>query len=132
MSRREFADYYGANKGGFTAKVDPALLDKLYSLKDYALNNIMIVVAADGALDDKERAFLVEVANKWGFKSADIEPLFKMAASGRLSIRMPEDQEMRKSVYNLMEKAATADENITPQEQGILNWVKETYLDKKT
>ncbi len=30
-----------------------------------------------------------------------------------------------------MEKAARADENITLQEQKILDWVKESYIDKK-
>ena len=131
MSRPKFAEYYGANKGSFTAKVDPVVLDKLDSVKDYALNNIMIIFAADGSFQGDERTFLTEAAKKWGFKSADIEPLFKMAASGRLSIRMPEDQDMRNSIYKLMEKAASADENISSEEQKILDWVKETYIDNK-
>ncbi len=131
MSRSKFAEYYGANKGAFAAKVDPVVLDTLYSVKDYALNNIMIVFAADGSFQGDERTFLTEAAKKWGFKSADIEPLFKMAASGRLSIRMPEDQDMRNSIYKLMEKAASADENISSEEQKILDWVKETYIDNK-
>ena len=38
---------------------------------------------------------------------------------------------MRNSIYKLMEKAARADENITLQEQKILDWVKESYIDKK-
>jgi len=128
MNRSKFTEYYDANKRDFTAKIDPFDLDKLYSVKDYALNNLMIIFAADGAFGDEERTFMIQAAKRWGFKSADIEPLFKMAASGRLSIRMPEDQHMRTTVYNLMEKAASADENITPQEQKILDWVKESYI----
>ncbi len=131
MSRSAFAEYYGANKGSFTAKVNPAVLDKLYGVKDYALNNIMIVFSADGAFQDEERTFLTEAANNLGFKIDNIEPLFKMAASGRLSIRMPEDQNMRNSIYKLMEKAASADKNISPLEQTILDWVKVTYIDTK-
>ena len=131
MSRSEFAEYYGANKRSFMAKVDPVVLDKLYGVKDYALNNIMIVLAADGAFCEEEITFLTEAATKWGFKTPDIAPQFKMAASGRLSIRMPEDQDMRNTIYKLMEKAASADESISPQEQTILDWVKETYIDSK-
>jgi hypothetical protein len=131
MNRSQFTEYYDANKRDFTAKIDPFVLDKLYGVKDYALNNLMIVFAADGAFNDEERTFMIEAAKRWGFKSDDIEPLFKMAISGRLSIRMPENQTERNSIYKLMERAASADESITAQEQNILNWVKETNIDKK-
>ena len=131
MNRTKFTDYYDANKGDFTAKIDPFELDKLYNVKDYAFNNLVIIVAADGAFNDEERTFMIQAAKRWGFKSDDIEPLFKMAASGRLSIRMPENQNKRNSIYKLMVKAASADEKITPQEQKILDWVKANYIDKK-
>ena len=131
MNRSQFTEYYDANKSYFTVKIDPFALDKLYSVKDYALNNLMIVFAADGAFNDEERAFMFQVAKRWGFKSDDIEPLFKMAISGRLSIRMPENRAERNSIYKLMETAASADENISPQEQTILDWVKVNYIDQK-
>jgi len=53
--------------------------------------------------------------------------MFEMARSGRLVIRMPEDAGKKKKIYALMQKAANADDNISPEEQRLLDYIKETY-----
>jgi len=128
LSMAEYADYYSQNSKDFAYKIDPSLTDDLATVKDFAFNNMMIVMASDGVFADDEKELATELAKKWGFKADSIQLMFDMARAGRLVIRMPEDSGKRKKIYLLMEKAANADGNISNEEQQLLDYIKETYL----
>jgi uncharacterized Zn finger protein (UPF0148 family)/preprotein translocase subunit YajC len=127
MSAAEYNKFVSSNKQEFSYSVSPSLIDKLYDVRDFAFNNAMVVLAADGEFLDEERAFAYDLAKKWGYDAAKIEPVFTMAAAGRLVIKMPEDAGKRKKIFNLMEKAAQADQNISQEEQQLLDSVKQQY-----
>lgn len=59
-------------------------IELLRALKDFAFNNMMIVMASDGVFADDEKKITAEFAKKWGFRVDDIKPLFNMAMTGRL------------------------------------------------
>ena len=40
---------------------------------------------------------------------------------------MPEDQKKQKKIFKLMEKAAQADQNVSPEEQQLLDSIRQQY-----
>jgi predicted lipid-binding transport protein (Tim44 family) len=128
LTKAEYAEYFSQHSKDFVYKINPLLADDLASVKDFAFNNMMILMACDGVFAEDEKNMAVELAKKWGFKVDNIQPMFDMAMSGRLVIRMPEDKSKKAKIYALMEKAANADRNISAEEQQLLHHIKETYL----
>jgi len=127
MSVEEYEAYRSANASSFSYQVNTKFIDKLYDVRDFALNNVMVMIASDGAISPQEQEFLENLASKWGYNKERIAPLFTMAANGSLVIRMPGDQKQRRKIYLLMKKAADIDENITSQEQTLLEGIKKQY-----
>lgn len=128
MDLQSYYAYYSANAANFIAKVDPNKIDALYKVRDYAFNNVLIMVAADGSFDNEELEFTKKLAKKWGYNLDKIQPMFQMAQSGKLVIRMPEDQKSREKIFKLMEKAAQIDGNVSQEEQQLLDSLKQQYL----
>ena len=91
------------------ARVNPAVFENLYDVRDFALNNLMVMVAADRHFAEEEKAFVEEAARKLGFKLDNMQALFEMAAAGRLGLRMPNDVTKREKIIRMMEEAASAD-----------------------
>lgn len=121
-------EYAAISSKNMSSAVKASVIDGVYDIKDYAMNNIMMIIAADGTFDSRERQMAEAVAKKFGYKSNIIEPLFKQAASGRLSIKMPEDRKKREKIYSLMFKAAMADNDLSAEESKLLDDVKKVYL----
>jgi len=107
--------------------VDTGLIDKLYDVRDFAFNNVMLVIAADGVYADEERQFAEDLAKKWGYSVEKLQPFFAMAQNSQLVIRMPDDQKKQKKIYKLMKKAAESDKNISGEEQKLLDYIKGQY-----
>ncbi len=128
MDIQSYYNYYATNAANFVAKINPEKIDGLYKVRDYAFNNVLIMVAADGNFDNEELEFTKKLAKKWGYNINKIEPMFKMAQNGKLVLRMPEDMKSRQKIYKLMEKAAQIDGNISSQEQQLLDNIKQQYL----
>ena len=126
MSVSEYNSFRSGNRQSFGYDVDPAMIDKLMDVRDYAFNNIMVVIAADGQMSDDEHQFALNIASKWGYNLNRIEPLFDMALSGNLVIKMPEDQVKRVKIFRLMEKAAAID-RITTEERELMDYIKSEY-----
>jgi uncharacterized Zn finger protein (UPF0148 family)/large-conductance mechanosensitive channel len=125
ISMEEYADISSKT---MTSSVKSSVIDGVYDIRDYALNNIMMIIAADGVFDARERQLAEAAAKKFGYKTAIIDPLFKQAASGRLSIKMPENTKKREKIYSLMFKAAMADNDLSSEESRLLEEVKKVYL----
>lgn len=127
MDVSEFEEFRKNNSAAFGHSVSTSLIDKLYDARDFALNNVMVMIAVDGAIDEKERLFAETIAKKWGYNTEMIEPFFTMAENGNLVIRMPENPKQRGKILKLMEKAALADENISAQEAALLESIRAQY-----
>jgi hypothetical protein len=124
----EYVEYFSRYSKDFAYKVDPLLSDDLATVKDFAFNNMLMLMACDGVFAEDEKRLATELAKKWGFKVENIQPMFAMAMSGRLVIRMPEDSGKKKKIYRLMEKTANIDGTISREEQRLLDYIKETFL----
>lgn len=128
LSMPEYEAYMAEHAADFTYKVNPSLLDKAYDVRDFALNNVMVMIAADGKFEAEEEQFATEMARKYGFSVKQLAPMFEMAKQGRLVIKMPEDRKQRERIYKLMVKAANADNEVAPEEQKLLDAVKAQFL----
>lgn len=126
MSMAEYNSFRSENKSEFGYNIDPSMIDKMMDVRDFAFNNIMVVIAADGDMSEEEHEFALDLASKWGYNVDKIEPLFDMALSGSLVIKMPQDPGRRTKIYRLMEKAAAIDE-ITEEERELMDSIREEY-----
>lgn len=127
LSIDEYQQYRKDHKRSYVVNYDPLLVGKLYDVRDYAFNNVMVMIAADGIFDEGEQEFAMKLAKKWGYPVAQISSFFQMAMNRSLVIRMPEDQKKQLKIMKLMEKAALADGTISPEEQQLLDEVREYY-----
>jgi hypothetical protein len=127
MSVSEYKSYLARNKGDFPWRIDPGKAENQYGNRDYAINNMLVVMAANGDFNPAERRLAVIMAKKLGFNTDRIDPLFEMAKSGRLVIRMPENPNHRRRIYALMEKAASADNAISTEERTLLDGIRQQY-----
>ena len=127
MSQGEYQAYFSKNSQLFLSKIDPDKIDALYKVRDYAFNNVLIMIAADGILDAEELNFANKLAKKWGYNVNKIQGLFDLAKNKKLGIRMPQDQKSRNKIYKLLVKAANVDGNVSPEEQSLLDSIKEQY-----
>jgi predicted lipid-binding transport protein (Tim44 family) len=96
-------------------------LDPLFKVRDYALNNVMLIVAADGAFSNEEVDFTKRLAKKLGYDNAKLAGMYDLAKNNQLTIRLPENRKGALKVYEMMLKAASADGTISAEEQKILN-----------
>lgn len=108
-------------------QMDIDKLDSLFDVRDYAFNNVLIMIAADGVFDAQEKLFAEKIAKKWGYSVNKLKPMFDMALNGQLIIRMPDNEKQRKKIFKLMLKAAQADNNICKEEQSLLDNIKQQY-----
>ncbi len=127
MDTYEYQSYFSDNSSDFVGSVNPNKIDGLYEVRDFALNNLLIMIAADGVFDAEEKALAERIAKRWGYNLDKIQPMFEMAKSGQLVIRMPDNQKHRKKIYHLMEKAAKVDGTVSIEEQQLLDSIKKEY-----
>jgi predicted lipid-binding transport protein (Tim44 family) len=126
MPVAEYRNLASENRSSFGYNVDPAAIDKLMDVRDFAFNNIMVVIASDGTMSAEEYQYAQDLAKKWGYNTDKIGPLFGMAMSGNLVIKMPDDEKKRNKIFSLMDKAAAVD-GITVEEQNLLRNIREQY-----
>ncbi len=127
MSLSEYHSFYSANASSFAVKIDPNKVDGLYKIRDYAFNNLLILVASDGHFAEQEKEFTQKMAKKWGYKVEKIQPMFDMAHNNQLVLRMPEGEKEQTKIYKMMEKAANVDGSVSPHEQALLDNIKTQY-----
>ncbi len=96
-------------------------LDPLFKVRDYALNNVMLIVGADGVFNQQEVDFTTRLAKKLGYDNSKLAGMYDLAKNHQLTIRLPENKKGATKVYEMMLKAASADGNISAEEQKILD-----------
>ena len=101
--------------------------DDLLDVRDYAFNNTLIMFAIDGVFDNEERQFAVALAKKLGYNTDKIQSAIDLAMNKKLVLRMPENVKKQNKIIKLMEKAASANNNITAKESELLNYVRSNF-----
>lgn len=124
MHSSAYSSFRESHKQDLITGIAPDKLDALYDVRDYAMNNVMILIAADGVFDAGEKEFAHKLAKKWGYNEDKIQAVYEMAENKKLVLRLPDDPKKKQKVYDLMLKAAQADGNISPEEQAVLDEVK--------
>jgi predicted RNA-binding Zn-ribbon protein involved in translation (DUF1610 family) len=124
MTANEFYSYKNSFDSSFVVdkKIDD--LDDMFAVRDYALNNVLIMIAADGKISDEEMQYVNSLAKKWNYDLNKIQGFLMLARSNKLVIRMPQDAKQKQKIINLMEKAANLDNAITSEERALLEQVK--------
>ena len=110
------------------ANININAIDTLFDVRDYALNNILVMFASDGTINNEEYEFLWNHARKLGYNKQKIQPMIDLAVAGRLKIRMPESPKKHDKIIRLMEKAANADNQVSVEELQLLDFMKREYL----
>lgn len=128
MSNHDYVNYYKQNANLFISNISNSKIDKLMKVRDYAFNNVLVMIAADGVFDNEEMKFANKLAKKYGYSTKKVDGMIDLAVNNKLSIKMPESLKDREKVFKIMRKAAAIDGNISPEEQAILDNVKDQYL----
>ena len=121
LSQEEYMSF----KQGFdtsinTKKEEDKLGDNDLDIRDYALNNMMLVACADGIIQNEERDFLIATAKQMGYNTKKIAELFDQVKSTGLALKMPKEDKQRAKILKLMHKIANADGDFNGKEKAIL------------
>jgi uncharacterized Zn finger protein (UPF0148 family) len=100
-------------------------LDPIFAARDYAFNNVMMILGIDGGITVDELAFAQELSRKMGYDVKRLAGMLDLARHRKLALRLPEDRKTAAKVLKLMEKAALADHQISPPEQALLDQVRQ-------
>lgn len=125
MNAAEYEVYKQKIGSSFVVDKNIDSLDELFAVRDYALNNVLMMIAADGRIDEKEMDFAQNLAKKWNYDVSKIQGFLQLAMQNKLVVRMPQDRKQRDKIIAMMEKAANIDNTITPQELALLEKVKQ-------
>lgn len=124
MSAIEYVNFKNVSKANFVIDKNTDVLDDLFAVRDYALNNVLIMMAIDGKITDDEMQFVNDIAKKWNYDLDKIQGFLQLAKNNKLVLRMPQNFNQKKKIITLMEKAANADNTITAEEKSLLEEVK--------
>lgn len=126
VSPSEFASTYSTQQSKFGGT---APLEKNnFSINEIILNNILLVIYADGGLHSREIEFTKETAKKLGFKESVLDTLLRLAKQGRLSLKFPRTEREKTKMLTYMRKAMNADGKITPEEEKLIKEIEETLV----
>lgn len=116
---------YNLLKQGFDSSVnsdkqEQKLEDGNWDVRDFALNNMMVVAMADGIIQEEERTFLLATAKDLGYNTKKITELFDQVKSSGLALKMPPEAKKREKVLKLMNKVANSDGDFNDKEKAVL------------
>ena len=121
LSQEEYTSFkQGFDTGINTTKEEDKLGDNDLDIRDYALNNMMLVACADGIIQNEERDFLIATAKQMGYNTKKIAELFDQVKSTGLALKMPKEDKQRTKILKLMHKIANADGDFNDKEKAVL------------
>ncbi len=124
MTANEYEQFKKSTSGSFVIDKNIDTLDDMFAVRDYALNNVLMMVAADGRITDEEITYVNMLAKKWNYDLNKIQGFLTLAKSNKLVVRMPQDAKQKQKIIALMEKAASLDNTVTTEEQALLEQVR--------
>lgn len=124
MAAEKYQTLAASRKPAMTTHVALKQLDPLFAARDYAFNNIMMIIGSDGAITMDELAFAQQLSRRMGYDLNKLGGMFELAKNRRLALRLPGDRKGCEKVLELMEKAALADKLVSPEERALLDEVR--------
>ena len=124
MSAEEYDQFKKSTPATFVIDKNIDALDDLFAVRDYALNNVLMMIAADGKITGEETDYINMLAKKWNYDLNKIQGFLMLAKTNKLVVRMPQDAKQKQKIIAMMEKAAILDNTITAEEQALLEQVK--------
>jgi predicted lipid-binding transport protein (Tim44 family) len=121
MNASEYSDIAEEEQLPLITNVGVKDLDPLFKVRDYAVNNVMMIIFADGKMEESELAFALKLMKKLGYDSKKIGGFISLGQNRQLTLRLPEDKKSAQKVYDIMFKAANADGEIHQTEKLILD-----------
>ncbi|PKP03786.1 MAG: hypothetical protein CVU11_07265 [Bacteroidetes bacterium HGW-Bacteroidetes-6] len=109
------------------AEMGVGKVDDLLDVRDYAFNNVLIMMASDGVFAAEEEQFARSLAKKLGYNPSKIGPAIEMAKNKKLVLRMPDDPKKHGKIVRLMEKAAMSDNQVVQAETDLLNYMHQNF-----
>lgn len=125
LKPNEYTALAAEHQPALTTHVAVKQLDPLFAARDYAFNNVLMMIGSDGEISAEELLFAQKLARRMGYEPNKLAGLFELARSRKLVLRLPEDRKTADKVLKLMEQAARADANISRVEQALLDEVRE-------
>ncbi len=120
----EYASLVQQQHAPLTTNAGTDDLDPIFEVRDYAMNNVMLMIALDGEFKEHEIEFSKKLAKKMGYDDQKMAGLFDLARNRQLTLRLPEDRKKAEKVYHAMLKAASADGKIGEDEMALLGEVQ--------
>jgi hypothetical protein len=107
MAAEKYQALAASHKPAMTTHVALKQLDPLFAARDYAFNNVMMIIGSGGAITMDELAFAQQLSRRMGYdlNSSAACSIWRKAANSRY---LPTDRKGCE-VLKLMEKAALAD-----------------------
>lgn len=124
MSADEYAQFKKSGNAAFAIDKNIDDLDDLFNVRDYALNNVLMMIAADGRITNQEIKYVNTLAKKWNYDLTKIQGFLSLAQNNKLVVRMPQDAKQKQKIISMMEKAAVLDNDISTEEKQLLEQVK--------
>lgn len=124
MSANEYTSFKSSSSSSFVIDKKTDDLDDLFAVRDYALNNVLMMIAADGKITDEEMQYVNSLAKKWNYDLSKIQGFLLLAKANRLVVRMPQDAKQKQKIIALMEKAANIDNTVSSEERALIEQVK--------
>ena len=124
MTADEYSQFKKSTDTSFVIDKNIDALDDLFAVRDYALNNVLMMIAADGRITDEETEYINTLAKKWNYDLNKIQGFLALAKANKLVVRMPQDAKQKQKIIALMEKAANLDNTVTSEEQALLEQVR--------
>ncbi len=124
MSASDYAAFKKSGNADLAVGKDVDGLDAMFNVRDYALNNVLMMIAADGRITDEEMQYVQSLAKKWNYDLNKIQGFLTVARMNKLVLRMPQDPKDKQKIIQLMEKAAALDNTVTAEEKALLEQVR--------
>jgi uncharacterized Zn finger protein (UPF0148 family) len=125
LTAAEYRALAEAQRPDMTTRVAVKQLDPLFAARDYAFNNVMMMIGIDGVITVDELAFAQDLSRRMGYDVKKLAGLLELARNRKLALRLPEDRKSADKALKLMEKAAQADHRISAEEQALLDEVRQ-------
>ncbi|MFN8296520.1 MAG: TIM44-like domain-containing protein [Chitinophagales bacterium] len=124
MSADEYTQFKKSGNTAFAIDKNIDDLDDLFDVRDYALNNVLMMIAADGRITNQEMKYVNTLAKKWNYNLNKIQGFLSLAQNNKLVVRMPQDAKQKQKIIAMMEKASLLDNDISAEEKQLLEQVK--------
>jgi hypothetical protein len=112
LAAEDYKSLADGQKSALTTRVSVKQLDPLFAVRDYAFNNVLMVIGSDGAITLEELAFAQQLARDMGYDVKKLEGMLELATNRKLALRLPEDRKSADKVLKKMEQAALADHKV--------------------